>query len=333
MSIESEEFDNALDLLSAILIKGISKHLKQGLSREYIEAQDTLSTLRGRINLRESMYLDMCDDRRISCTFDDFSANHLMNRILKTTSWYLICSDDVKKENRDALKRMYMLHLHEIDVMQPSEINWRGLHYHRNNSTYRMLMDMCYFVLHDLLLTTKDGKYKLAKYLDDRQMSALYEKFILEYYRTHYGEYNPDPRQINWNIDGDDEDRSRHLPNMETDIMLTAYRGAKKLIIDAKYYKKIMQQSQYGSESIRSGHLYQVFAYVKNEDKAQTGNVHGMLLYAKTEEDTPPTKDYMMSGNRIGIRTLDLSTSFPNIRKQLDDIVEEWVKWPQKTTY
>ena len=70
-SIESEEFDNVLDLLAAILVKGISKQLKQGLSREYVDVHDTLSTLRGKINLRESMYLDMRDDRRIACMYDN----------------------------------------------------------------------------------------------------------------------------------------------------------------------------------------------------------------------------------------------------------------------
>jgi hypothetical protein len=33
-----------------------------------------------------------------------------------------------------------------------------------------------------------------------------------------------------------------------------------------------------------------------------------------------------LSGNRIGIRTLDLNMSFANIRKQLDAIVDEWIQ-------
>ena len=40
---------------------------------------------------------------------------------------------------------------------------------------------------------------------------------------------------------------------------------------------------QYDSRSLHSSNLYQIFTYV-NKDVGNTGNVAGMLLYAKTEE-------------------------------------------------
>jgi len=319
--IETETFDNVLDLFAAIIAKGITKQLKQGLSREYITFQDNLCVLRGKINLRESMLMRMSEDRRLACSYDELSVNHHMNQILKTAAWYLICSGDVKRENRDALKRAYMLFLSEIDVLQIAEINWRKLHYHRNNAAYRMLMDVCYFVLHDLLLTTSDGSYKLARFFDDQRMSMLFERFILEYFKKHHDIYKPSSKQIRWDTESD----TGYLPNMQSDIMLSKGRGHKKLIIDAKFYRTILQ-SQYETEKLRSDHLYQIFAYVKNEDKGQTGLVDGVLLYAKTEEGAPPNKDYVIGGNRIAIRTLDLNIHFGSIRNQLDRIAEEWAQ-------
>ena len=53
------------------------------------------------------------------------------------------------------------------------------------------------------------------------------------------------------------------LPIMQTDIMLTYQE--KILIIDAKYYSQIMQK-RFQHSSIRSGNLYQMFAYVKNKE-------------------------------------------------------------------
>ena len=317
--IDAECFDNVLDLLAAILAKGITQQLKQGLSREYVENKDTLEILKGKICIKESMPYIMRDERRLTCCYDEYSANHQMNQILKTAAWFLICHGDVKPDNRDALKKAYMLFLSEIDVLQPSEINWRSLNYHRNNATYKMLMNICYFVIHDMLLTTRDGKHRLAKYFNDRQMSDLYERFILEYYKKHHPDYKPEAKQIRWDVEGD----TVHLPKMLSDIVLTKDRGSRKLIIDAKYYRTIMQ-SQYETEKFRSGHLYQMFAYVKNEDKDQTGLVDGVLLYAKTEEEAPPAKDYVISGNRIGVRVLDLNKSFRRISEQLDRIAEEW---------
>ena len=47
----------------------------------------------------------------------------------------------------------------------------------------------------------------------------------------------------------------------------------------------------------------------------------GILLYAKTDEDIVPDNDYMMSGNRISVKTLDLNADFEAIENQLGKVV------------
>ena len=49
-----------------------------------------------------------------------------------------------------------------------------------------------------------------------------------------------------------------------------------------------------------------------------------MLLYAKTDEEIYPENEYRMSGNRIEVRTLDLSGDFDEIKDQLDGIAEKY---------
>ena len=70
--------------------------------------------------------------------------------------------------------------------------------------------------------------------------------------------------------------------------------------------------------------LYQIFTYVKNKDLELQGKgveVSGMLLYARTNESIQPDSDYIMSGNKISVKTLDLNQEFDLIKEQLDDIV------------
>jgi 5-methylcytosine-specific restriction enzyme subunit McrC len=69
--------------------------------------------------------------------------------------------------------------------------------------------------------------------------------------------------------------------------------------------------------------VYQIFTYVKNQDAANTGNVSGMLLYAKTEEAITPDCSFVMSGNKISVKTLDLNKEFKLIAAQLDKIAED----------
>ena len=49
-----------------------------------------------------------------------------------------------------------------------------------------------------------------------------------------------------------------------------------------------------------------------------------MLLYAKTDEEIQPCKTYLMSGNRIDVKTLDLDCAFDEIKIQLNSIVKDF---------
>ena len=46
------------------------------------------------------------------------------------------------------------------------------------------------------------------------------------------------------------------------------------------------------------------------------------LLYAQTDEGALPNYTYRMSGNRIGVQTLDLNCPFLQIRTALDGIAD-----------
>jgi len=54
-----------------------------------------------------------------------------------------------------------------------------------------------------------------------------------------------------------------------------------------------------------SSNLYQIFTYIKNQDIDHTGNVAGMLLYAKTNEAIIPDCDFHIHGNETSVKTLD----------------------------
>ena len=154
--------------------------------------------------------------------------------------------------------------------------------------------------------------------LSEKNMPKLFEKFILEYYRKEHPEYHANASQISWQIDNGFDTM---LPKMHSDIMLQ--KGNDVLIIDAKYYSN-MTQKQFGIHTLHSNNLYQIFTYVKNKDKELQNSEHsvsGLLLYAKTDEEIVPDGIYLMSGNQISVKTLDLNCNFDEIRYQLDEII------------
>ena len=320
--IASEKFEHVQDLFAAILSKGVSVQLKRGLYREYVTRTENMSVLRGKLNMPETINRCIQQEKKVSCEFDELSENNVFNQILKTTMFYLMRDKEVKSDRKSAIKKVYIF-FDEVDLLEPYEINWGRLQYHRSNKNYEMLMNICYFVLDGLLQTTEKGEYKMAEFADEH-MSRLYEKFILEYYRRHHG-YLTEAKaaQVKWNLTGENpEAMIRFLPSMQTDIFLRM--GEKVLIIDAKYYGRTLQK-QYDKQTMHSGNLYQIFTYVKNQDRENTGNVAGLLLYAKTDEAVTPDCTFNMGGNEIGAKTLDLNTDFSVIATQLDEIIDEFL--------
>ena len=318
-NLATEDFGNAGDLCAAILIRGITYQLKRGLGREYISETDTISAIRGKIEITESIKNQSMIRSQMVCTYDEFSVDSPLNQIIKSTVMLLLKAD-ISKPRKKELRKL-MVYFDDVSVVDVRSINW-AINYNRNNQTYRLLVTVCYLVVKGLLQSKSDGSVKMMDFLDEQRMCRLYEKFILEYYKKHYPQIRTAASQIEWALD---DGISAMLPTMQSDIMLSYKKGDidKTLIIDAKYYSHTTQV-QYDVHTLHSNNLYQVFTYVKNK-ATQGGEVSGMLLYAKTDEEIYPDNEYQMSGNKITVRTLDLNCDFEVIASQLNGIVDTFL--------
>lgn len=318
-SMAAEDFENTAELCAAILIRGISRQIKRGLGKEYIPRTEALSSLRGKIDISETIKTQALLRKQMVCSYDEFSINSNMNRIIKSTMLVLLRAD-ITKARKKQLRKL-LVFFDDVDTIDLYTVNW-NMQYNRNNQTYRMLISICYLVVRGLLQTQADGSVKLMDFLDEQRMHRLYEKFILEYYRKEYPQITANASQIPWKLD---DDMSAMLPVMQTDIMLSY--GEKILIIDAKYYAH-STQIQYDKHTLHSGNMYQIFTYVKNKEAELADKLHevsGMLLYARTDEDIYPENEYRMSGNRIAVLTLNLDGDFAMIKEQLDGIAEKYL--------
>ena len=313
-NIATEQFHNTADLMAAILSKGIATQIKRGLGKEYIPQREALSTLKGKMDITESIKTQTILKKQMWCTYDEFSVNGTKNRIIKSTLELLLGSD-IPKHRKKELRKL-MVFFSDVKNIDLHSVNW-NMKYDRNNKTYRMLISICYLVVNGLLQTNSEGNTKIMDFLDEQSMFRLYEKFILGYYKKHYTELSPSASRIPWSVDN-----TIMLPVMQSDIHLQ--KGNTVLIIDAKYYSHTTQV-KYDNHTLHSNNMYQIFTYVKNCDYVfgeEDHKVSGMLLYAKTEEEIQPDNIYQMHGNQITVKTLDLNQKFDIIAKQLDNIVK-----------
>lgn len=313
-----ESFDNVQKLCAEILINGMNNQIKRGINKEYVPETETLSSVKGKIEVSDTIKSQAIIRRQVVCTHDEFTINSRLNQIIKATLKFLI-KTDISTEQRKQIRKILIL-LDEVEDNNVYDIDW-NLQYNRNNSSYQLLIVICYFVIKGLLRTEEDGSTKVLDLFDEQRMSRLYEKFILEYYKKHYTELSASASYISWQLDNSEDTM---LPIMKSDIMLQ--KDNRVLIIDAKYYSYTTQK-QFNKNTIHSGNLYQIFTYVKNKEfelRNKEHEVAGMLLYAKTDEEIQPDSQYSMSGNKIVIKTLDLNQDFSHISNSLDKIVSDY---------
>jgi len=315
--VAAERFDHLHDLLAEILVRGVGSQVKRGLHRDYLHRSDELATVRGRIDVARTVAQRSTKRGRLVCEFDEYESDTPHNQALKSVMVLLLRHGKVTASRKDKLRRL-LPYLEAVTLVAPTSIHWGALTYHRANATYRLLLGVCELIVRGLLPTQDPGSVKLTSWVSDDAMSSLYERFLREYYAVHHPELSPGASSVAWDLD-EPRSHSLQLPLMRTDVTLR--REERTLIIDAKYYSHSMQTGAWGKATVHSAHLYQVLAYVKNEDTRRDGSVSGLLLYARTDAADQPDLDVVVQGNRIGAKTLDLNRPWEHLSAQLEDII------------
>ena len=313
----AEDFEHIYDLYAKILERGMVNQVIRGVYKEYQEKKEGMKVIKGRIELADSMQGWGRKEGEIICSFDDFTEDCKFNQIIKAVGYFLMTRQEVKKENRKALKKV-LLRFSEVKLISWREIVWDKIRFYRNSASYEMLLYVCRCTIERELLTEQRRERKVKDYWEEQNLPKLFERFVLEYYKIYFPQYKPIAKKITWDIEGN----KRYLPDMRTDVKMN-FRD-RCLIIDTKFYKTEMQK-YYERETIHSANLYQIYTYVKNEDKENKKNVAGVLLYAKTVEGKELDEEYQMGGSKIGVVTIDLGKEFCEIEKRLRELVERYL--------
>ncbi|NLM20736.1 MAG: 5-methylcytosine-specific restriction endonuclease system specificity protein McrC [Peptococcaceae bacterium] len=315
------KFDHIYNLLARLLINGTKNVIKRGFHRKYQEMTEELSLVRGRIEVTSTLKQLPFLNNRLVCQFDEFTANGPFNRILKTTISALLKYPELdfglRKELTDI--RYYFVRIDEIRL---DPWTFSQLKYNRNNRHYQLLMNICELIYTGLITTEDSNSLKFADFIRDGKMAALFEKFVLNFYKKHLPltKYKVHSPNIDWGLDTEyDHTGLEYLPQMRTDIVIDNNVERTQTIIDTKYYASALASGNYGEvRKLHAGNLYQIYAYVTNSP--YNGAVSGMLLYPTTEHEL--NLDYKIKGRNIKVKTLDLSVEWEDISYRLLEIIE-----------
>lgn len=314
--------DNRTDLLSLfarVLINGTKMLLKRGIDRYYLQETTELAGVKGKLELSATLKAGLHLKQRTICTVDEFSVNILSNRILFTTLLRLIKTNDIDHSLVNDLKSIVWM-LPGVEPIPLSPAIFGQVRMHRNNSFYGFLLHVCRIIYDNTIPTEKPGVWKFIDFTrDERQMSRLFESFLLNFYRKSFPTWSIRSEQLLWQFDATDRDHLEFLPRMLTDISLNTPQG--KIIIDAKYYSQALTV-HFNNEKVKSVNLYQLFSYLMNQRSKDptTLSTKGILIYPTTNQELDLS--FMYESHAIQVKTVNLNTHWSIIEKRLKEIVE-----------
>lgn len=140
--LDVEALENIYNLLSSILIKEANKIIKSGIYKGYVECTESISVVRGRINLNDTLKEQSLIRNKIVCDFHEFSENIILNQILKTTMETLLTCKEVDRKYRDQM-RMLLRNFSGVHSVDINNVSWSRINYNRNNKKYRLIINVC----------------------------------------------------------------------------------------------------------------------------------------------------------------------------------------------
>ena len=308
--VEAEPDTDVLDLLTSVLVREVDRLIRRGLDRGYLGTSEEIAGIRGKCNLSETIKKNLLVKARTLCQYDELSYDVLHNQIIKATIRQLL-STEVAVELRPRLRTSYM-RLREVSDIRLSKRAFASVQLHRNTRSYRLPIDVCRLLFDHLIPTEKQGRYRFHDFSrDEVRMRKLFERFLFNFYKHEQSWFKVRRTRFPWlKAEGSN---TGLLPTMTTDVTLE--RQGHYVIIDAKYTMSALQQPLYGRPTLRSGHLYQLFAYLKNLPVSDPSRIDGLIVYPLGTNQVDARID--LPGHRIRAYTVNLNQHWKLIRNDL----------------
>ena len=311
VEVSAEESPDLLNLLARVLLNGTKTLLKRGLAQQYLTETEIYQGIKGKLEMGQSLRKNLFPKGFAVCEYDELSVDILPNQILKTTLQNLYKTEGLEANLRHEIKAV-IWRMNEVSKILITDETFKQVRIQRNNCFYHFLLNVSELIHQNLLPNQEKGPFKFKDFLrDERQMARVFEEFVRNFYKIEVPEAKVYREDLRWKMSGEDY---AFLPKMQTDILIKL--GDRKLIIDAKYYTETLQK-YYNSDKIHSQHLYQLFAYLKNQENPQA---EGILIYPTTEKSLSLV--YTHEGHKIRIETLNLNQDWQRIRRDLLRIIQ-----------
>jgi 5-methylcytosine-specific restriction enzyme subunit McrC len=313
VDVSSISSTKLVDLFAKVLTGGTHHLIRRGFDRGYLVFAEETPRIRGKIDFSSSLKKNLLAHGQARCEYEELDYNILHNRILKATLERLSLTDGVDTKLKGEVREV-LRWLRQVEPIRLSSQIFRRVQLHRNNLYYAFLLNVCELIHDQLLVDERSGRSRFRDFLrDEDRMNRLFQNFVYNFYKLEQKEFKVTAPRIFWQAASETKEALNHLPVMQTDVCLTKHD--RKIILDCKYYRETLQRGQY-KRTVHSGHLYQIFSYVKNKELDEGWeDCEGILLYPVVNETLDLS--YNIQGHMIRVKTIGLNQDWQKIKKEL----------------
>ena len=285
----------------------VEQRIEGGLYRSYIELEENLRFLRGRIQFAEDLRRNAFARQRTYCEYAEFTWDIEENQIIRQVA-HLLSGWDFPEELRLRLTRLDTALSEVTPTTLPASIVAR-FKYNRFNEDYRQIHQLCRLFLEGSSLHEEVGVFDSRAFLID--MNKLFEQFITEILREHT------QGKVIVTAQSEVMLGENQKVSMRPDLLVGDAEGL-LLVADCKY-------KRLEADAYKNHDFYQVLSYC-----IATKVDRGLLIYPLHEVEAEDVVNIRNSDIVIEQRTVNLGVSFVDFRKEWERFADSVFAWAEQ---
>ena len=299
-----------IDAFVLIFADGLLDALREGMDHAYVEREENLRVVRGRLVMNEHVRRNSVHRERLFVRYDDFSEDTKLNRLLKATCRLLL----TKVRSFDVARRLREIALRFDGV---SDVRPRGvdldIELTRQNRRFETHLEFCRLVWRGESPSLTHGQQTSFSLLFS--MHRLFEAFIATILRRHSSELGLPLVRV------EAQSRGRHLLQDESgknfvhlrpDVVGFRDKQTPEFVLDTKW-KMLKPGTPIKSASVSDA--YQLYAYARRYDVPLS-----VLLYPAVPGVEPQTLRFYGTHHLLRLGFVNLNR---NLRREKRALLAE----------
>ncbi len=291
-----------LDVFILNFCDQLHAEMTQGMIRTYIERNENLNVLRGRLRIEQQFKQNLAHRERLFCQYDELSEDNVHNQVLKYVLKILL---KMAVGNRAHLQVAELLM--RFDTISDVAVDAAVLdllNFDRSTTRYEPIFDQCRWFMEGMHPDVLAGKETCASFLFD--MNRLFEAYVgAELRKKAWGEGLRVREQGPQKYFAYRKDTDKNVFVMKPDVSLMDENNQVVAIADAKWKLLDEEETKLG---VSQADLYQIESY------ATRYNVRKLFLFYPMQQKMTMQVQLALkgSGATLNIVPFDVTASSSN---------------------